>query len=101
MVNLKKYQNKKIAIYGMGMTGYSSAKIFKKLKARIICWDDNSKVRQKIKKFNFPVNKFWLNDNKVDKIVISPGIDINKCKIKNYLKRNSDKIITDLDIFLK
>ncbi len=101
MVNLKKYQNKKIAIYGMGMTGYSSAKIFKKLKARIICWDDNSKVRQKIKKFNFPVNKFWLNDNKVDKIVISPGIDINKCKIKNYLKRNSDKIITDLDIFFE
>ena len=33
MSALKKYQNKKIAIYGMGLTGISAAKAFKKLKA--------------------------------------------------------------------
>ena len=31
----QKYQNKKIAIYGMGKTGCSAAKVFKKLKAKI------------------------------------------------------------------
>ena len=36
-----------------------------------------------------------------DNIVISPGIDINKCKIKNYLKKNLNKIITDLDLFFE
>ena len=49
----------------------------------------------------FSLNKFWLNQNLVDIIVISPGIDINKSKIKNYLKKNSNKIITDLDLFFE
>jgi len=99
MFALQKYQNKKIAIYGMGITGCSAVKAFKKLNAEVFCWDDDKKIRKKIKNLNFPLNKFWLNRNLVDVIVISPGIDINKCKIKNYLKKNSNKIITDLDLF--
>ena len=30
------------------------------------------------------MNKFWLNRSSIDIVVISPGIDINRCKIKNY-----------------
>jgi len=101
MVAIRKYQNKKIAIYGMGVTGCSSAKIFKKLKAKIYCWDDNKKAREKAKKLKFTINKFWLNQKSFDSIVISPGIDINKCKIKKYLKKNISKIITDLDLFFE
>ena len=97
MATLQKYQNKKIAIYGMGITGISAYKILNKLGGQLFCWDDNAKTRKKIKKFNF--SKFWLNKNVVDNIVISPGIDINRCKIKKYLKENSNKIITDLDLF--
>jgi len=99
MVTLQKYQNKKIAIYGMGLTGCSAAKAFRKLGAQVFCWDDNIKVRKKIENFNFLFSKFWLGKNFVDNIVISPGIDINKCKIKNYLRKNLNKIITDLDLF--
>ena len=91
MFALQKYQNKKVAVYGMGKTGYSAAKAFRKLKAKIYCWDDNKKVRRKIKNSKFLLNKFWLNRNLIDIIVISPGIDINKSKIKNYLKKNSNK----------
>ena len=101
MLASQKYQNKKIAIYGMGITGCSAAKAFKKLNAEVLCWDDNKKIRKKIKNLNFPLNKFWLSQNSVDVIVISPGIDINKCKIKNYLKKNLNKIITDLDLFFE
>ena len=99
MATLRKYQNKRIAIYGMGLTGCSAARALKKLGAKIFCWDDSAQVRKKIENFNFSLNKFWLNENLVDKIVISPGIDVNKCKIKNYLKKNLNKIITDLDLF--
>ena len=99
MVNLQKYKNKRIAIYGMGLTGYSTARALKKLGVQILCWDDSAKVRKKIKSFNFPLNKFWLDKKLVDNIVISPGIDISKCKIKNFLKKNLNKIITDLDLF--
>ena len=87
MSTIHKYKNKKIAIYGMGITGCSAAKEFKKVKAKVYCWDDNKKVRDKIKKFNFPLRKFWLRKNLADIIVISPGIDINKCKIRNYLRK--------------
>ena len=34
-----------------------------------------------------------------DCIIISPGIDINKCNLSKFLKKNSKKIYTDLDIF--
>jgi len=98
---LQKYRNKEIAIYGMGITGFSAAKILKNLKAKVYCWDDDKKIRKKITKLNYKVNKFWIEKNSIDKIVISPGIDINKCKIKKYLKKNFKKIITDLDLFFE
>ena len=101
MSGLLKYQDKNVAIYGMGITGLSVAKIFQRLGTKVFCWDDNEKIRKNIKKQNFKLSKFWLNKNLVDKIVISPGIDINKCKIKNYLLKNSNKIITDLDLFFE
>jgi len=97
----QKYKNKKIAIYGMGITGCSAATTLKKLGAKIFCWDDNLKIRRKIKNFNFPLDKFWLNKDFFDNIVISPGIDINRCKIRKYLKKNLNKIITDLDLFFE
>jgi len=53
MFALQKYQNKKIAIYGMGITGCSAAKAFKKLNAEVFCWDDNKKVRKKVKNLKF------------------------------------------------
>ena len=99
MANLLKYKNKRIGIYGMGLTGCSAAATLKKLGAQVFCWDDNIKVRKKVKKFNFLLNKFWLDKKLVDNIVISPGIDISKCKIKNFLRRNLNKVITDLDLF--
>jgi len=99
MLSTLKYQNKIIAIYGMGLTGSSAAKTLKKLGAKILCWDDAAQTRKKIENLKFPLNKFWLNKKVVDNIVISPGIDINKCKIKKYLKKNLNKIITDLDLF--
>ena len=100
---LEKYQNKRVAVYGMGLTGLSAAKKLKLLKAEVFCWDDSRKVRKKINKLKFKLNKFWLkrDQNGIDFIVLSPGIDINKCKLKNYLKKNFKKIITDLDLFFE
>ena len=85
----------------MGLTGCSAARILQKLGAIVFCWDDNAQVRKKIKNSNFLVNKFWLDKNLFDNIVISPGIDVSKCKIKDYLKKNLKKLITDLDLFFE
>ena len=76
MIALQKYHNKKIAIYGMGITGFSAAKALQKLGAKVFCWDDNLKIRKKVKNIKIPISKFWLKKNSVNNIVISPGIDI-------------------------
>ena len=59
MLILRKYQNKKIAVYGMGRSGLSAAKKLRTAKAKLFCWDDNAKIRKKIKNLNFPISKFW------------------------------------------
>ena len=89
---------KKILIYGLGKSGLSSYYFLKK-NNNLYLYDDDKKVvkDKKIKKmFIKPENIF---KNNFDFIVISPGININKCSLKNFLKKNLKKIITDLDIF--
>ncbi len=91
------FVNKKILIYGFGKSGIAC---FNFLKKNNICtiFDDNKKnIPTKFKKKL--INIIKLQSVNFDFIVISPGIDIKKCKISNYLIRNKTKIITELDIF--
>ena len=37
--------------------------------------------------------------SKFDQIILSPGIDINNCKLSKFLRKNHRKIFSDLDIF--
>ena len=39
MATLKKYKNKRIAIYGIGITGFSASEMLKKQGAEVLCWD--------------------------------------------------------------
>ena len=84
------FTNKKILIYGLGKSGLSSLNFLKKKKNKIFLYDDkkkNSIIIKQIKNFHF------------DAIIISPGIDINKCKLSKFLKKNLKIIYTDLDVF--
>ena len=65
MLAIQKYKNKEIAIYGMGITGRSAAKTFKNMGAKVFCWDDNKKVRRKIKNSNYIIEKFWLKKKSI------------------------------------
>ena len=83
------------AIYGLGLSGHSAFKFLKKKNVkRIYTWDDKKNKNNK-KKFNL----FKKALDKVDYIVISPGINIKKTKLKVKLSNNLKKIITDLDLF--
>jgi len=85
--NLNIFYKKKILIYGLGKSGLSVFKFLKK-DNKITVYDD------KIKAYNKKITKITF-----DYIIISPGIDVNKCSLSNFLKKNSKKIYTDLDIF--
>ena len=90
--------NKKILIYGLGKSGLSSFK-FLRGKNEVYLFDDNKKIH--LNK-NFKKKLFLFNDIKklkFDIIILSPGIDINRCKLSSFLKKNSKIIYSDLDIF--
>jgi UDP-N-acetylmuramoylalanine--D-glutamate ligase len=99
MILSKKLSEKSFAVYGLGLTGSSVAKCLKKSKVKnYYLWDDNKKKRDllKIRSNNF----FFLNAlERVDYIVISPGINIKKSRFKKVLLKKKHKIITDLDLF--
>ena len=92
------FLGKKILIYGLGRSGVSSYK-FLRNKADLYLFDDNLKKDIKLKS-NLRLNTLKeISKINFDKIIVSPGIDISKCKLSKTLKKNSSKIYTDLDIF--
>ena len=91
------FLNKSFLIYGLGKSGISSF-LFLKKNNKVDVYDDNKpSINKKIKKSVIKLNE--VNKKNYDFIVISPGIDIKKCKLKSYLKKNLTKIVTDLDVF--
>ncbi len=92
-----KFEKKKILIYGFGLTGKSCFNFLKKKNFVKIYDDASQKINKKYK--SFFLKKKNLANYKFDNIVLSPGINLNKCSIKEYLKKNNKIIISDLDIF--
>ena len=92
------FKNKKILIYGLGKSGLSAFK-FLRNKNKIYLFDDYLSKFKTTKIKNYLVSFRNISKLKFDQIILSPGIDINKCKLSSFLKKNYDKIHTDLDVF--
>ena len=97
MLNLEKnFLKKKILIYGLGKSGLSTYSYLKK--NNIISLYDDRIITKKNTKDTHTTYKEIIK-KEFDCIIISPGIDINNCKLSRFLKKNHKKIYTDLDIF--
>ncbi len=97
MFGRETFINKKILIYGLGLSGKSCFKYLSK-NNEIVIFDDNLSLKNNLNKsFFFSIKK--ISKIKFDYIILSPGIDIKRCKLKNYLLKNKNIIITELDIF--
>ena len=97
MLNLEKnFLKKRILIYGLGKSGLSTYSFLKKNNI-ISLFDDQIITKKKIKDTHTTYKEIIKKE--FDCIIISPGIDINKCKLSRFLKKNHKKIYTDLDIF--
>ena len=99
MVSKNENLKKRFLIYGFGKSGISSFKYLNQNNKCFIFDDNKKKLNNKFKKYL--ISKSKIKDNDFDNIILSPGININRCELSNYLKKNRNKIITDLDIFYK
>ena len=91
------FNNQNILIYGFGKSGRACFKYLRKNNKIEIYDDKKFSIPKKLKKNS--INKTKLTSVNFDRIVVSPGIDINKCTLKKYLSKNKSKIISELDIF--
>ena len=91
MLNLEKnFLKKRILIYGLGKSGLSTYSFLKKNNV-ISLFDDRIVAKKKIK----DTHKIYkeIIKKKFDCIIISPGIDINKCKLSSFFKKIIKKFI--------
>ena len=93
MLQTKELKEHSFLVYGLGSTGVSVIKFFNKNKIKKFkVWDDKKKNIFK----NLRTKNLTQTLNKVDYIVLSPGISLKKNKKLNKFKK---KIITDIDLF--
>lgn len=91
--------DKKIGIFGMGISGTSCLSFLKPMAKEIICWDDSENNRSKIEdKYLLPLsNGTW---QELDIIIISPGIPHSH---EVFLLANKHNILisSDIEIFMQ
>jgi UDP-N-acetylmuramoylalanine--D-glutamate ligase len=92
------FLEKKILIYGLGKSGIASYK-FLNNKANVYLFDDDLTKKFRNRSNQILKNIQAISKIKFDSIIISPGIDVLKCKLSKFLKKNKSKIYTDLDVF--
>ena len=95
MISINNIKRQSFLVYGLGVTGQSVVKFFKKYNFENYCvWDDKDKSLFKSKRTKNLIKTL----NEIDHIVLSPGVSLEKTKNKNGLKKFKNKIITDLDL---
>ena len=93
MLQISKLKEHTFLVYGLGLSGLSVIKFFKKNNFKnFTIWDDN--ITNLLKSHR--TRNLELTLNKVDYIVLSPGISAFKNK---KLRKYKKKIITDIDLF--
>ena len=82
MIPFVKIKELTFLVYGLGSSGQSVVKFFKKRKIKNFeVWDDNDKKLFK----NYRSKNLNYSLNQVDYIILSPGVSLNNLKNKNKI----------------
>ena len=93
MLKIPNFKELSFLVYGLGLSGLSVTKFFKKNKIKKFqVWDD--KQKNLLRKYR--ANNLNKTLAQVDYIILSPGISLIKNK---NLRKFKKKIITDIDLF--
>ncbi len=95
MLSINNFNELSFLVYGLGLSGKSTIKFFKKNNIKNYkVWDDKIKNLYSSNRSKNLEKTF----KEVDFIVLSPGISLKKSKNKKKLVKYKHKIITDLDL---
>ncbi|QKX03365.1 UDP-N-acetylmuramoyl-L-alanine--D-glutamate ligase [Wolbachia endosymbiont of Litomosoides sigmodontis] len=106
-MQLSKYKNQNIAVFGLGKTGLSVINALIKSGAKVYTWDDseeqiaNAKITYKECNFIHPKKYDW---HEIKALILSPGVPISYPKPHWIVKlaRSFDcKIKSDIELFLE
>ena len=101
MNNINYYKNKNVGILGLGLSGTAAARVLINSDANIFVFDDKKNIS-----FT-PSKATWLNYRKwpwekINALIVSPGIPINSLKQHEAIKlakKYNINIINDIDLF--
>jgi len=104
MMRSHAYQNKGVAVFGLGKSGLSTARCLHAGQAHVHVWDDNLTGREAAIKAGLPVQDFhgggWPD---TDILVLSPGVPLthpNPHPVVQYARQENIAIIGDIEVFL-
>lgn len=103
-MQLNKYKNQNVAVFGLGKTGLSAINALIKSGARIYAWDDHEEqianAKMMYKKCNF-IHPKGYNWHEISALVLSPGVPIEPHWIVKLARSFDCKIKSDIELFLE
>ena len=99
------FKNRNVAVFGLGKSGFATAKRLHEGGARLTVWDDNSDRRNQAKEAGLIIQNLTLDDwQGADILVLSPGVPLTHPAPHAVVGRaNATKtpIVGDIEIFLQ
>ena len=102
-MSLSKQKDKKIGIFGLGITGTSVYKKLINIAEKLICWDDSEINKEAFITEFGKQNLLPIDDNKwikLDKIIVSPGVS-HTHQIFWLASKNKIPITSDIELFIE
>jgi UDP-N-acetylmuramoylalanine--D-glutamate ligase len=107
MIQLNKYKNQSIAVFGLGQTGLSAINALINSGAKVYAWDDNEEqiatTKRIYKECNF-VHPEGYNWQEIIALILSPGVPLSYPEphwIVKLARSFNCKIKSDIELFLE
>ncbi|HZV21509.1 MAG TPA: hypothetical protein VE986_08190 [Hyphomicrobiales bacterium] len=77
MIAARSFAGKRVAVFGMGMSGLAASHSVKAAGGRLLCWDDGQRGRDAAEAGGLPLADLRTADWKsIDTLVLAPGVPL-------------------------
>ncbi len=99
------YQDKKVAVFGLGKSGMATAQSLKTGKAEVLVWDDNKERRAEAKKLGLKLKDLTKGKwSPTEALVLSPGVPLTHPTphpVVDLARAAGAQVIGDIEVFLR